>query len=227
MKKILLLEDRTYRQVRACNNASLELSKYEDELENATNQRYEAHFQSLENDSFKVDAYKAIIAHKSGFGDDNQAMLHKLEQLCKKSGIPLIYFSGGISLVTFMHTEELEKLEINSKVLYSNNLKLFLEHFQQQGEIELMILGYGKSWKLNILLNTLEKINLFMARNNKEDVLYEDFANQTDFNLLEKTIREDEIKAVETENGWVEYCELESLQKALEQLVEQRILHER
>ena len=139
----------------------------------------------------------------------------------------MVYFSGGISVSHYSQSQELEKLELNSKVLYSNNLKLILEHFQEHSEIELMILGYGKSWKLNILLNILEKINLFTAKKSEEDILYEDFINETDFNLLEKVTDKDEIKEMRIENGWVSFSELQKSKKELEQIVEQRILHER
>lgn len=35
----------------------------------------------------------------------------------------------------------------------------------------MLILNYGKRWKLNILLNILEKLSYFIDKNNKERVL--------------------------------------------------------
>jgi hypothetical protein len=223
MKKILLIDDRSHRQFVACNKASIDISGY-DVVENCIYEKYEEVFQKLKDRELQVDEYKAIIAHKSAFGDDNLDILYHLQELCQKESIPLVLFSGGISVNYYEKSEDFEKLELNSKVLYSNNLRLFLEHYTNSGEIELMILGYGKSWKINILLNILEKITLFLAKESQNDIPYDEFANETDFHLLEKVT--DKVKP-HIENGWISLESIKDLKKEIAVIVQERILHER
>jgi hypothetical protein len=223
MKKILLIDDRTNRQFVACNKASIDISRY-DVVENCIDKKYEEIFQKLKDRELKVDEYIAIIAHKSAFGDDNPDILYHLQELCQKESIPLVLFSGGISVNYYEKSEDFEKLELNSKTLYSNNLRLFLEHYKKSSKIELMILGYGNSWKINILLNILEKITLFLAKSKEDDLLYNKFANETDFHLLEKVT--DKVK-LHIENGWISLEAIKGLKKEIEHTLQERILHER
>jgi hypothetical protein len=224
MKKILLIDDRTSRQFVACNKASIDLSNYHDILENSIDEKYQVCFEELKSNKFEIKEYAAIITHKSAFGEDNPDILFTIESLCKKHSIPLIFFSGGISVNYYEKNEEFEKLELNSKVLYSNNLRLFLEHYKNFGEIELMILGYGNSWKINILLNILEKINIFLAKESKEDELYEEFSNKTDFHLLKKVTQDIEPFI---ENGWISKEAIEGIKDEIEKILQNRILYER
>ncbi len=109
--------------------------------------------------------------------------MSKLENYCKSNDKPLILFSGGID-ANYYDKSEYETIEINSKVFYSNHLKLFLESIRD-GEQNLLILIYGDRWKLNILLNVLEKINLFIENNTKEIILFKRFVLDTAYAYLD------------------------------------------
>ncbi len=227
MRKILLIDDRTNRQLISCNKIPLKLSSYVNFIENSINEQYENCFKLLQKNELKVDNYAAIMTHKSAFREDNQSTLYQIQRLCKEHNLPLVLFSGGISVNHYIKTENIEKLELNAKVFYSNNLKIFLDYFKKTGEIELMILGYGKSWRLNILLNILEKINLFVAKESEKDILYDDFTNATDFYLLEKVVDNNEIKLPSIENGWVTLNEIKKYATNFEEIVQMKIFHEK
>jgi len=227
MKKILLIEDNTFRQNIACNKISLDISKYADIVENAIEEKYQIFLQQVEKSEFISDDYMAIMAHKSAFGNKNQQMLSYIESICKKNDMPLVLFSGGMSVSHYTKGDEIEKLLLNTKIFYSNNLRLFLEHFREKNEIELMVLNYGKSWRLNILLNVLEKINFFIAKESAEDVICEEFTNKTGSHLLEKVTDTNEIEKLKSQNGWITLEDIKKYAQTIEKIVEKRILHER
>ncbi len=180
---ILLIEDRTERQQLFMKDTEIDLNSYSDILDNMTGERYNQLLEELENDTFDLDRYSIIVSHKSAFDDKNIEILSKLENYCKSNDKPLILFSGGID-ANYYDKSEYETIEINSKVFYSNHLKLFLESIRD-GEQNLLILIYGDRWKLNILLNVLEKINLFIENNTKEIILFKRFVLDTAYAYLD------------------------------------------
>ena len=93
-------------------------------------------------------------------------------------------FSGGIDTNSYQEDGEYKFLKINSKTIYSENLKLFLKEFENNKK-EILILSYGHKWKLNILLNIFEKINYFIAKNDEELIYFEDFEDECKIKLLD------------------------------------------
>ena len=87
-----------------------------------------------------------------------------------------------------------EFLQLNSKELYTKNLKLFLE----TNENNLLQLAYGEEWEVNILLNKLEKINKFIEDNKIEgdgvNAYYSEFSEKININLLQILIEDLSIK---------------------------------
>ncbi len=198
MKKILLIEDIVSRQEDFMSHTDFTLEAYDDILQNATNNEYKNIFKSLKNDAFDLDTYSVIIAHKTAFEDQSSIIVKKLELYCKNTKKPLVLFSGGIS--NYYKNTDYEHLELNSKDFYSQNLKLFLDEFRE-GNQNLLILSYGDKWILNVLLNILEKINLFLNKNTEEDIVYDTFRNFTNINRLEKINYI--FYEIKTEDGWV------------------------
>lgn len=174
MKKILLIEDRTIRQKQFIDDMQMNLNNYSDVLDNCIDEQYENILKELKVDDFNFNNYSMIISHESAFGDDNSFIISKLEKYCKNNKKILVLFSGGIDTNYYLKDEEFELIKINSKTFYSENLKLFLEEFRK-GNFEPLILTYGDKWKLNILLNVLEKINCFVKTNNDEFIYFDDF----------------------------------------------------
>ena len=141
MKKILLIEDRLERQKLFMDDTKIDLTSYSDILDNITDNKYKILLEQLKNDTFNFDAYETIISHKSAFHDDNRSILNKIKNHCKFGEKQLVLFSGGIT-ANYYDNAEYEFMELNSKIFYSNNLKLFLED-ARKNKPNLLILSFG------------------------------------------------------------------------------------
>jgi hypothetical protein len=181
--KILLIEDRETRQKKF---TKIDFSKYE-MIDNKIGDGYKEIKKAFDDEKFELNEYDVIISHRSAFGENNSKVLSKLNAFCKENKKKLIFFSGGIS-VPFYTTTPFEFLSINSKELYGNNLELFLEDAKTNNHSNLLLLAYGKNWELNILLNTLETINMFLVENNSNSFDYSDFQEDTKYKTIEKLI---------------------------------------
>jgi len=181
--KILLIEDRADRQRKF---TKIDFFKYP-MVDNKIGDAYKAIEKAFNEERFELNDYDVIISHRSAFGENNSKVLSKLNAFCKENKKKLILFSGGIS-VPFYTTTPFEFLSINSKELYGNNLELFLEDAQKNNDSNLLLLAYGKNWELNILLNTLETINMFLVENNSNSFDYDDFQEDTKYKTIEKLI---------------------------------------
>lgn len=196
MKKILLIDDRARRQYNSTKDTGIDLTNYNDIIDNFTSDSYKQLLKRFRNDDFDMlNDYETIITHRSAYDEINSQVLDILKDICRKEKKKLVFFSGGISS-TFYQQEPFEFLLLNSKVLYSKNLKLFLE----ADKPNILMLGYGKKWKLNILLNILEKINKYIESNNANEVLYNKFTNKINIVLLKNFI---DIKDPTTKNNFI------------------------
>ena len=184
MKKILLIEDRTERQNLFINDTKITLNEYDNILDNRINEKYHSFVEAIKNDAFSLDSYAVIIAHKSAFENDNTSIIQKLEKHCKNHQKTLVFFSGGIDCNYYLEEDNYKIIEVSSKTLYSQNIKLFLENFRK-GNNNPLILSYGKKWKINILLNVLEKINYLLETNERETIFYEDFTEDCNIEMLD------------------------------------------
>lgn len=152
MKKILLLENKEYRQ----DKLLFDLSNY-DFIENILG--------DLECnellDQFLMDPsifqnYDVIIIHESIYFDDKRDLLFStLSEKCTNKR--LVKFSGNNT--QFSLENELT-LQVNPSVLYEN-IEVFLESYRKDNS-NILILALGEKWQLNVLLNTLEKLNIFI-----------------------------------------------------------------
>jgi len=176
MIKVLIIEDRKKRQEEFIARTGIDLNEsiYNNILDNMVDGRYLDLFKKLKSDIFDFDDYSVIISHKSAFENENAEILSKLETYCQNNNKVLVLFSGGIDTNYYFQSDAYEHIELNSKTLYSENMKLFLEDCQN-GNLNPLILCYGSKWKLNILLNVLEKLTKFILSMNKERVLYNVF----------------------------------------------------
>ena len=185
MKKILLIEDRSDRQKQFENKTKIELELYDDILDNMINKKYTDTFDKLKSNSFDFREYDVIISHKSAFEDRNVTILKNIETYCRDNKKIFILFSGGVDSNYYLEEDGYIYMELSSQKLYSQNIELFLEDFRD-GNINPLILSYGIKWKVNILLNILEKINLILERDEKELVFYKKFKSNSDIELIEK-----------------------------------------
>jgi len=188
--KILLIEDRVERQKQFTN---IDLTQ-NNIIDNKIGDDYEEVKQEFQKDNFTLlKKYSVIITHRSAFGKDGSKILDKLRDYCEKNNKKLVFFSGGIS-ATFYTKQPLEALSLNSKILYSENLKLFLEDSKKNTDSNLLILAYGKNWKLNPLLNMLENINKYLIENSKENFYYDDLEELENIINLKSYKEKDELE---------------------------------
>ena len=174
---MLLIEDRIERQELFSKEMNFNFDRYSNILDNRV---------SL--DGVDLNHYSTIICHRSAFGDSDDNVLDRLKNHCKKTQVQLVLFSGGISS-TFYSYNEYEFLLLNSKSFYSNNLKIFLEEATEKNNLNIRLLAYGKNWKINLLLNTLAKVNLFISENNdKEKVKAQRLKTYTQIENIEEYI---------------------------------------
>lgn len=224
MKKILLIEDRVARQKKFLLTSNFSLEDYADIIDNCIGEKYEEIYLELKNNKYSnFSHYSLVIVHKGAFNGENSEIHNFIEEQCHQNNIPLVLFSGGSN--NYYLKKEHEFMEINSKDFYSENLQFFLENFRKTTKIELLMLSYGRDWKINILLNCLEKINLFIENKKSDDILYDSFINTTNFNL----VIEMKIKYYQAhiEDGWVYLSEIKKISKSIREYIRQVIIYEK
>ena len=182
MKKIALIEDRYKRQNDFLTQNNINLDDYKNILDNFIHHKAADILDQIFHDNFSFEKYDIIICHKSV--ENNTVVLSNLQKYCRKHDKTLVLFSGGIS-VNYYDNSEYELLELNSQALYSSNLKLFLEAVKNEDE-DILMLCYGKNWKLNIVSNILEKTNYLIGQVDDNKILYKQFADFVDIEKLSK-----------------------------------------
>lgn len=210
MKKIILIDDRTERQIKFYEETGINFDKDSDVLDNFTAHSYEKLLEEFRNNDFsRLDKYEVIITHRSAFGDINGQVISTFKEICKQKNKPksLVFFSGGISSVSIKNSP-FEHLLLNSKKFYSTNLKLFLE-LSKTNNPNLHVLAFGKNWEINLLLNSLEKINLEVGKNiEKEEIRWDGFKMKTKLGLISDFVNIEEPELV---NNFVSIQNLKKL----------------
>lgn len=160
MKKVILLENKDERQ----KEHIFDMSKYEffDNVlgDNDCNNLLD---KFLQNNSI-FDDYDTIIIHESIYDDQKRINLFEvLKNYCSNKN--LIMFSGNN---TQFSLENESLLRISPSSLY-NNIEVFLNAYEKNGS-NILMLALGEKWQFNILLNTLEQLNIFIQNNEKESI---------------------------------------------------------
>lgn len=106
--------------------------------------------------TIKLDIFDCLVFHRSALTNTQREII---KTYCKTNKKSLVFFSGGISS-SFYNDSTFPYLHINSRDLYSNNLKMFSDHSNQHNSINLLILQFGAKWKTNQLLLIKENLNL-------------------------------------------------------------------
>ena len=180
----MLIDDRTERQIKFYEETGIDFDKYLDVLDNFTADSYEELLQEFRTNDFStLDKYEVIITHRSAFGELNGQVISTFKEICNKKKKSLVFFSGGISSVGLKNLPYAHLL-LNSKKFYSQNLELFLKMSLEE-KPNLLVLAFGENWKINLLLNSLEKINVFIGKNNfAENITYEEFEDEVHIDLI-------------------------------------------
>lgn len=114
------------------------------------------------NNTKPLDQYECIASHRSALSNE---VRDALKEYCRIKRKPLIFFSGGITS-SVLKDLDFPFLHINSKEFYSENLKLFIEAFEESNAVNLLVLQFGKKWKLSLLLNL--RNNIAVSLNKQE-----------------------------------------------------------
>jgi hypothetical protein len=115
-------------------------------------------------------------------------------------------------------------LEITAKSLYTN-LPIFMKHYPDFSHI--LMLAYGENWSLNIVLNVIEKLNVFIENNH--DNLVEDYDEfEDDFELIKlKIILKDRyenlISKNKNGNQTIEMYQIKTIRENLTNLILEQI----
>ncbi len=151
LKKEILLLDNTERKY--VNKKQLQTLEDGTELEIVFGEdRCNELLTSFLTDRAKFNNYTTIIIHKNIYKEEQRKQVFKeLAEL----NITLVIFSGGNESYSLKQTE----IELPAKKIYAH-LKIFIKAGKHRN---LLMLIYGEKWKLNILLNVLEKINIVIS----------------------------------------------------------------
>lgn len=106
------------------------------------------------NDTKPLDQYECITSHRSALSNE---VRDTLKEYCRIKKKPLVFFSGGITSGVLKDLD-FPFLHINSKDFYSENLKMFIESCEESNAVNLLVLQFGKKWKLSLLLNLRNNI---------------------------------------------------------------------
>lgn len=145
------------------------------------------------NDTKPLDQYECIASHRSALSNEVRDVL---KEYCRIKRKPLIFFSGGITS-SVLKDLDYPFLHINSKEFYSENLKMFIEACEESNTVNLLVLQFGKKWKLSLLLNLRNNIAVAL---NKEALKVQFPDYEIDDSELIKRVRDLQINtAIKTD----------------------------
>lgn len=208
MKKILLIEDRVERQEIFKEETGIDVGLY-NILDNQTS----INMNELEN-------YSTIITHRSAFGSMDENILDLLKEYCSKNNTKLVFFSGGITSTYYSKTSY-EFLLLNSKSFYSQNLKLFLDDAVDNNDENLLLLAYGKNWKINLMLSVLSEVNLYISKNKDKKIKkFTEFTRTTKIDMIKDLI---DIEYPPEEAGKVKMSDLGIFAEQVSEKIKQEV----
>ncbi|RAX51645.1 hypothetical protein CCY99_08785 [Helicobacter sp. 16-1353] len=173
---ILLMDSDVKRQESFMEKYKIDINKYKN-LKNICGENVKDFTDKIKENISILESYDILIVHRS----DIVNLLLNLQDYVKKSNKRLVIFSGGNTSTNYSNNYY-ESLSLNSKTLYSNNLIFFIENYATDSNV--LILAYGKKYKLNILLNSLSKINNFINSASEKEILFEDFVQKVNLDAI-------------------------------------------
>ena len=186
---MILIEDKTDRQNSFYKGKNL--LNYNDILYNAIDEEYNKVFKELKSKQFNF-SYNVMAVHESAFGRDKNKIIEYIKDECEKLNKKLIFFSGGIINTTYQKDPEI--LDLNEDIFYEN-LELFLKNIKEDND-NLLILGYGDGWEINVLDDVYEKIVKFLQTFNENQETFRKFKREIQLDKVSKFINVNEIEIV-------------------------------
>jgi len=155
MEKLILIEDRIFRQKNLLGEKASELQNFTF-LRNISGGDDFAIIkkQILEKNYTVFDEYSTILLHRSAFETKiRNGLIEYLKDFPKR----LVLFSGGISGSHLSKLKKADLMLMNVTEFYSDNLFNFLKDNAEN----LLQLAFGKNWQASILIDAIEKITIY------------------------------------------------------------------
>jgi hypothetical protein len=190
MKKIIFFENKIDRK----KNYNIDFEKYSNLVSVFGNEKCNQELDRFLQDNNIIDQYDTILIHATIYYEDKRSELFKvLKEYCRNK-INLVIFSGGGDIGSLNNNI----LEVTARSFYEN-IEIFLERHQDTPN-NLFMLAYGEYWDLNILLNTLEKINILIEDNDNNEFIedYDEFEDDFNFLKIKKVLDIKEYKIIFT-----------------------------
>ncbi len=217
MKKIILFEDKIDRDSKQQCNINLNECTF---LETVfgSNECTSLLSSFIDNDRV-LSLYDTILIHASIEFSDDISIIDKLKNYCNANSKKLVIFSGGGDIGSLQNNT----LNITAKSLYEN-IEIFLKEYQKNTS-NLLMLAHGQNWILNILLNSLEKLNLYIE-NNKESEKYNIFLMTVGLNKIKQIIDTREydsiIENIETPDRKININQMKQISANLKKLIQDK-----
>ncbi len=219
MKTIILLENKVSRK----DKYNIGFSKHKNLESIFGDEKCNEVLSDFLKDNTLFDQYDTIFIHSSIFHEDERPVLFRtLKEYCIKNKKTLVKFSGGGDIGSLNNNT----LELTAKSFYEN-VEIFLYEYEKN-TADLLMLGYGKSWDLNILLNILEKINILIEDNNgefKED--FDEFEDEFDLPKLKKifgiNIYERILENVKIDEDEINLDQIKTIYNNLKRLIQDKV----
>ncbi len=179
MNRVLFLENNTIRQ----KSKNIDFSNYQNLTCVFGNESCNEILEKFESDKEIFEMYETLIIHESIYYDDKREVLFEaLEEYCADTDKYIVRFSGSHSQSSLSE----KKLSLNDNKLYENIEEYLSEN--ENNEAEIAMLAYGKKWDINMLLNTLEKINLSIENKTIEKKTKVSVKFKKDYNIYKLKI---------------------------------------
>lgn len=191
IRKAILIEDKPIRQENMLTAEQLGALKELKGLTLPENTECRDVIDSLNNRKTNViEEYDLVMMHRSSL---KASGFNSLDDYCKKKQKSLVLFTGNQGQ-TSLRNEGYELLSLGSNVFYSSRLCPFLQGFVNGEESHLLSLVYGNSWRLSVLLEYHEKLELLTTEKDKDII----FQLKTEISDFEKVFE------IHQENAMVE-----------------------
>jgi hypothetical protein len=156
MNKTVLIDDRAMRQKKHLDEKQNEFNKFLNLKNICGGEEFEHVSIKFQKSDFSfLDDFSTILIHRSAFPvNTRNAILDHVRKSEKK----VVFFSGGISQCEISMIGKAELLMINVSQFYGENIFIFFKG----GANNLRELAFGKNWQLSTLIDTCEKLALYI-----------------------------------------------------------------
>lgn len=215
---MLILEDKTRRQIEALMENGISLEGFENFLDNMindeTSNKFDETIEAIEKDEFDFSLYHTFAIHGS-ITKNNYKLDDKIRNICLQKNINLVYFSGGDDEINSENV-----IMLKDETFYGKNLIFFLEKYIN-GASDLSMLMYGKRWDLNRFYDLIKKIKQIIDDEKNYDK-YDDESYLTFGPDLNKAIINfDSNMKGKIKNEWMKVSNAKEILEKIEDYIEE------